>query len=72
MYLIQDLWNIILKYLDYDIKVKSCHFFKEHLNKLDWRGISRNKSIPIEFFKEHIDKLDWYWISRNESIPIEF
>ena len=70
-YLINDLWNIVLKYLDGDIKSYP-DFFENHLDKVNWVCLSENESIPIEFFENHLDKLNWVQLSGNESIPIEF
>ena len=38
MYLIKDIWKIVFKYLDNDIKSYP-EFFETHLDKLGWEGM---------------------------------
>ena len=51
---------------------KALRFLFQNIDKLNWIGISRNPSVPVEFFREHVDKLNWSGISFNPSVPVEF
>lgn len=45
------------------LRIKIFIFFLRHIDKLDWKGISRNELLAvvnIEFFEKHPDKLDWF------------
>jgi len=48
--LIPDLWNIVLQYLDDDVKPETSEFFEKHLDKIhlykiNWEGLSGNTNI---------------------------
>jgi len=71
MILIPDIWNIVLQYLNDDVKPETSEFFEKHLNRIYWDGLSKNKSIPIQFFEKHVNKINWNGLSGNTSIPID-
>jgi hypothetical protein len=45
--------------------------FESHLDKVDWKLLSYNRSLFPEFFRKHEDKVNWANISSNPLIPIE-
>jgi hypothetical protein len=47
-------------------------FFEANLDKVDWRGISRNPNISINFFSRHADKIQWLYLSANPGISYQF
>lgn len=47
-------------------------FFEKYIDKVDWRSLCQNKSIPVYFFEKHIDKVNWDSIGKNSSLPLWF
>jgi uncharacterized membrane protein len=46
-------------------------FFENHLDKVDWRGLSENTNLPGWVLK-HIVKLNWAGLSENNNLPVDF
>lgn len=47
-------------------------FFETHIERVDWRALCQNKSIPASFFEKYIDRVNWDAIGKNSSLPLWF
>jgi len=46
-------------------KIKIADFFQRNLDKVKWKTLCKNKSIPVEFFERNLYYVDWYWLCPN-------
>jgi hypothetical protein len=45
---------------------------REHPDRVDWGGISRNQTLAEDFIRENADRVDWYGISRHQTLSEGF
>ena len=77
----KNLIGIITNYLGYQKGINfKIQLYENNLNKVNWKSLSKNTSIPYQFFEKHLAlqskemniKIDWTELSGNTNIPVTF